>query len=73
MGSNFWRAVFLGENFPRGIFPRTKNNISYLGKSSHERCPVKKGALKLYAKLTGKHLRLSLFLNKVADSGLQLY
>ena len=67
MGGNFSGAVFLRENFPGGIFPRTKNNIFYLGKSSHQRCPVKKGALKLYAKRTGKHLRLSLFFKKVAD------
>ena len=35
-------------------------------KLSHRRCFVKKGVLKNFAKLTGKHLCQSLFLNKVA-------
>ena len=37
---------------------------------SHRRCSVKKGALRNFAKLTGKHLCQSLFFNKI---GLQLY
>ena len=36
-------------------------------KSSHRRCFVKKGALRNFAKLTGKHLIQSLFLNEVTD------
>ena len=35
-------------------------------KSSHQRCSVKKGVLKNFAKFTGKHLCQSLFFNKVA-------
>ena len=35
-------------------------------RSSHKRCPVKKAALKNFPKFTGKHLRQSLFFNKVA-------
>ena len=35
------------------------------GRSSHRRCFVKKGVLRNFAKLTGKHLCQSLFLNKV--------
>ena len=31
-----------------------------------ERCSVEKGVLRNFAKFTGKHLRQSLFLNKVA-------
>ena len=35
-------------------------------RSSHRRCSVKKGALRNFAKLTGKYLCQSLFFNKVA-------
>ena len=34
-------------------------------KSSHRRCSVRKGVFRNFAKLTGKHLCLKLFLNKV--------
>ena len=37
-------------------------------RSSHQRCSVKKSVLKNFAKFTGKHLRQSLFFNKVADA-----
>ena len=41
--------------------------VSYLkNRSSQQRCSMIKGVLKKYAKLTGKHLCQSLFLNKVA-------
>ena len=40
-------------------------------RSSQQRCPVKKGVLKNFVKLTGKHLYQSLFFNKVA--GLKLW
>ena len=33
---------------------------------SHRRCSVRKGDLRNFAKFTGKHLRQSLFFNKVA-------
>ena len=36
-------------------------------RSSHRSCPVKKYALKNFAKFTGKHMCQSLFFNKVAD------
>ena len=36
-------------------------------RSSHQRCSVKKGVLRKFAKFTGKHLCQSHFLNKVAD------
>ena len=36
-------------------------------------CYVRKAVLKNFAKFTGKHLCQSLFFNKVADGGLQLY
>ena len=38
-----------------------------LYRSSHQRCSVRKVALKNFANFTGKHLCQSLFLNKVAD------
>ena len=38
------------------------------GRSSHQRCSVKKGALRNFAKLTGKHICQSLFFNKVEIS-----
>ena len=37
-------------------------------RSSHQRCSLKKSVLKNFAKFTGKHLRLSLFFNKVAGA-----
>ena len=36
-------------------------------RSSHQRCSTKKGVLRNFAKLTGKHLCQSLFFNKVAS------
>ena len=47
-------------------------------RSSHQRCSVKKVVLRNFAKFTGKHLRQSLFFNKVANKmptikGLQVY
>ena len=39
---------------------------SYYSRSSHRRCFVRKGVLRNLAKSTGKPLRQSLFLNKVA-------
>ena len=35
-------------------------------RSSHCRCSVRKGVLRNYAKITGKHLCQSIFFNKVA-------
>ena len=35
-------------------------------RSSHQRCSMRKGVLRNFAKFTGKHLCHSLFLNKVA-------
>ena len=35
-------------------------------KSSHQRCSIRKGILRYFAKFTGKHLCQSLFFNKVA-------
>ena len=40
--------------------------IISIHKRSRQRCSVKKGVLKNFAKFTGKHLCQRLFLNKVA-------
>ena len=40
-------------------------------RSNHQRCSMEKGALRNFAKFTGKHLCQSLFFNKVV--GLQIY
>ena len=42
-------------------------------KAVAQRCSVKKVVLRNFAKVTGKHLCQSLFINKVAGWGLQLY
>ena len=42
-------------------------------RSRHRRCSVKKGVLRNFAKCTGKHQCQSLFFNKAAGLGLQLY
>ena len=38
----------------------------FLYRNSHQRCSIKIGVLKNFAKSTGKHLRQGLFFNKVA-------
>ena len=38
----------------------------YMTRSSHQRCPMKKGVLRNCTKFTVKHLCQSLFFNKVA-------
>ena len=44
-------------------------NISfYFFGNNHQRCSVRKGALRNFAKFTGKYLCQSLFFNKVAGS-----
>ena len=44
-----------------------------IDRGSHRKCSVRKGVLRNFAKLTGKHLRQSFFLNKVASFSLQLH
>ena len=56
----------------RGEFLYLNVIISHY-RSSHRRCSIKKGLLKNFEKLTGKHLCQILFFNKVAGPGLQLY
>ena len=52
--------------------------VSHINNSrrSHWRCSVKKGVLRNFAKITGKHLRQSLFFNKLLlkrDSGTDVF
>ena len=47
--------------------PTSFSNENGLYRSSHRRCSIKKAVLENFAKLAGKHLRQSLFFNKVAD------
>ena len=49
---------------------KTSKRLMANFRNSHERCSIKKGVLRNFAKFTGKHLCQSLFLNKVA--GLRL-
>ena len=42
-------------------------------RSSHRKCSMKKGVLKNFVKLTGKHLCQSLFFNDIAGLSLQFY
>ena len=51
------------------------NHVEFIrnNRSSHQRCSVKKGVLRNFAKFIGKHLCQNLFFNKVAGAPLQLY
>ena len=42
-------------------------------RNSHQRCSLREGVLRNFAKFTGKHLYQNLFFNKVADPSLQIY
>ena len=59
------------------FFCRNKQHNKLLRKwrrrSSHWRCSVRKGALRNFAKFTGRHLCQSLFFNKVTGLSLQPY
>ena len=53
---DFWKCVTM----------TLKNLEIAIIRSSHQRCSVRKGVLRNFAKFTGKHLCQSLFFNKVA-------
>ena len=42
--------------------------VGIVTRSSHRRSSVRKGVLRNFAKFTGKHLRQSLYFNKVAEA-----
>ena len=54
------------EFFVKIVTSKETNPLLRRFRSSHRRCSVKKGALKNFAKLTGKNLCQILFFNKVA-------
>ena len=41
-------------------------NCCHIDRSSHQRCSIRKGIFRNFAKFTGKHLCQSIFFNKVA-------
>ena len=56
-----YKIFFLG-----GFCPFSYTFSCHILRSSHQRCSVKKGVLRNFAKFTWKHLCQSLFFNKVA-------
>ena len=56
--------------YDRGLHHQRVNAKLCNDRSSHQRCSVRKGVLRNFAKFTGKRLCLSLFFNKVAGSKL---
>ena len=50
-----------------------RNIVNEITEAVVQRCSLKVSVLKNLAKFIGKHLRQSLFFNKVAGLGLQLY
>ena len=48
------------------VVTRVESLVQQTYRSSHRTCSIKKGVLENFTKFTGKHLRQSLFLNKVA-------
>ena len=51
--------------FNKKTFFKKSNYVDNSVRSSHQRCSIKKGALRNFAKFTGKHLCQSLFLIKL--------
>ena len=61
------RIPFSGISGTAFHFFKIKLQLIYaISRSSHQRCPMRKGVLRNFAKFTRKHLCQSLFLNKVA-------
>ena len=61
------------QKLPQISSRRLQEIISAMVKSSHRRCSVRKSVLGNFAKFTGKHLRQSLFFNKVVGRRLHLF
>ena len=61
------RIPFSGISGTAFHFFKIKLQLIYaISRSSHQRCPMRKGVLRNFAKFTRKHLCQNLFLNKVA-------
>ena len=58
--------LLLGITYSEGQKCSTRYNLLGIARSSHQRCFVRKGVFRNFTKFSGKHLRQSLFLNKVA-------
>ena len=58
--------MYIGFTTHENIHVRVSAIWKYIFRSSHQRCSMKKDILKNFAKSTGKHLRQTLFFNKVA-------
>ena len=68
----YWRCYYrqsYSRQFASPLDLRFSHIFHYFvccNRSSHRRCSIKKAVLKNFTKFTGKHLRQSLFFNKVA-------
>ena len=79
----FWKIYKIYKKTPASEFLFNKAAGGFLldwwklilheNRSSHQTCSIKKGVLRNFAKFTGKHLRQSLFFNKITGLSLQLY
>ena len=66
----------IGQNTKNELFQYKISHTQYLRRASKKQPPevfCEKGVLRNFTKFTGKHLCQSLFFNKVAGLGLQLY
>ena len=54
------------ETFFLALIKEHTSSTDKTERSSHRKCPLRKGILSNFAKLTRKHLRQNIFLNKVA-------
>ena len=64
---NLIRRKIIKHTLKINILENIFNLMVSMGRSSHQRCFVKKGVLRNFAKFTGKHLCHRLFFNNVAD------
>ena len=63
-GTRYFTSAF------QACYTRTKSSYSK-ARSSHQKCSIKKGILRIFVTFTGKHLRQSLLLIKLQGSGLE--
>ena len=63
---NLIRRKIIKHTLKINILENICNLMVSMGRSSHQRCFVKKGVLRNFAKFTGKHLCHRLFFNNVA-------
>ena len=65
------RLLFLKQNKSKALKIETSSSNFSITRSRHQRGSIKKGVLKNFEILTGKHLYQGLFLRKLQASGLQ--